>query len=203
MNDLPFPKIRFLPLLLAAALTACSPGGDTAAQEAPPLQGAAIGGDFTLTDESGQTAQESDFAGDYRIVYFGYTFCPDVCPVDMQNLGRALRAFEADDAEAAGKLVPIFVSVDPGRDTPEVLAEYTANFHPRLIGMTGTREQLDAMVEAYGAWYEIEEDDGSGRYLVNHTNNATLFGPDGEPLAILPLQDSTETIVDTLRRWVR
>jgi protein SCO1/2 len=121
----------------------------------------------------------------------------------MQNLGRALRAFEAEDEEAAAKVVPIFVSVDPGRDTSEVLAEYTESFHPRLIGMTGTREQLDAMVEAYGAWYEIGEDDGSGRYLVNHTNNATLFGPEGEPLALLPLQDSTDAIVETLRRWVR
>jgi protein SCO1/2 len=206
MNELLSRTFRLLPLLFTVALAACSPASERGAEE-PPLAGAAIGGDFTLTDEDGETVHESDFAGEYRVVYFGYTFCPDVCPVDMQKLGQALRALEAEEPETAAKIVPIFVSVDPARDTPEILAQYTDNFHPRLIGMTGTREQLDAMTEAYGAWYELgegaDEDGGSGRYLVNHTNNATLFGPDGEPLAILPLQDSTESIVETLRRWVR
>ncbi|MGP1282255.1 MAG: SCO family protein [Parasphingopyxis sp.] len=200
MNDLKPLKIHALALLAAVALTACS-GNATPAS--PPLEGAAIGGDFELVDENGNTVREADFAGQNRVVYFGYAFCPDVCPVDMQKLGQAMRVLEESDPALAERITPIFVSVDPARDTPEVLTQFTDSFHPRMVGLSGSREALDAAAERYGVYYQLGEDDGSGNYLVDHSNNAILFGPEGEPLAILPLQDSPDAIAETLVRWAR
>src|SRR4051794_35400362 len=98
-------RLPFLALLLALLLAACS------AREAPPLQGARIGGPFTLTDQDSRTVRDSDFAGRYRIVYFGYTFCPDACPTDLQVIGQALSQFEKSDPARAAKVQPIFISV--------------------------------------------------------------------------------------------
>ena len=196
MND-----FRFKALVAGMiALAACSQGGEGPA-EAPPLAGAAIGGDFTLTSEDGETVRESDFAGDYRLVYFGYTFCPDVCPIDMMKLGRGMRALEQSDPDLAARIQPIFVSVDPDRDTPEVLDEFTDNFHPRLLGLTGTREQIDAMTRDYGTYYALGEPGENGGYLVDHSNNVLLFGPEGEPLAIIAMEGSGEEIAAEIARW--
>lgn len=200
MNDLKPDKLGLLPILASLALFGCSAEQPDAP---PPLQGAAIGGDFELIDENGETAREADFAGQNRIIYFGYAFCPDVCPFDMQKLGQAMRILEADNPALAERITPIFISVDPARDTPEVLIEFTDSFHPRMIGMSGSREAIDTATERYGVYYAIGEDDGTGSYSVDHSNNAILFGPEGEPLAILPIQDSPEAIAETLVRWAR
>jgi len=200
MNDLKPLKTGMLAMLASLALFACSADQSDAP---PPLEGAAIGGDFELIDENGETAREGDFAGQNRIVYFGYAFCPDVCPVDMQKLGQAMRILEENNPALAERITPIFISVDPERDTPDVLIQFTDSFHPRMIGMSGSREAIDAAVERYGVYYAIGEDDGSGNYLVDHSNNAVLFGPEGEPLVILPIQDSPEAIAETLVRWAR
>lgn len=200
MNDLKPNKIGLLPMLASLALFACSAEQPDAP---PPLQGAAIGGDFELIDENGETAREADFAGQNRVIYFGYAFCPDVCPFDMQKLGQAMRILEADNPALAERITPIFISVDPARDSPEVLIEFTDSFHPRMIGMSGSPEAIATAAERYGVYYAIGEDDGTGSYPVDHSNNAILFGPEGEPLAILPIQDSPEAIAETLIRWAR
>lgn len=198
MNDIKTRKIGVLPMFAILALFACTAEQPPAS---PPLAGAAIGGEFELVDENGETAREADFAGQNRIVYFGYTFCPDVCPVDMQKLGQAMRIVEENDPELAERITPIFISVDPARDTADVLTQFTDSFHPRMIGMSGSREAIDAAVEAYGVYYALGDDDGSGNYLVDHSNNAVLFDPQGAPLVILPLQESPEAIADTMVRW--
>lgn len=187
---------------LAAALclaAACSPG----AEEEAPLAGASIGGPFALTSENGEMVRDTDFAGEHRLIYFGYTFCPDVCPVDMQNLGRGLALFEERDPEAASGVQPIFISVDPDRDTPEVLRQFTDAFHPRFLGLTGTPEQLDEVARRYGVSFNIERSDGQANYLVSHINTATLYGPDGAPIALIPQDETPEAVADELARWVR
>lgn len=201
MNDLKSLKIDVSAAITAGILTACSTGPESAAP--PPLEGAAIGGAFELVDENGETVRDTDFAGQNRIVYFGYAFCPDICPVDMQKLGQAMRVLEAQDPELAERITPIFVSVDPDRDTPDILTQFTDSFHPRMIGMSGSREAIDAAVERYGVYYQLGEDDGSGNYLVDHSNNAVLFGPEGEPLVILPIQDSPDAIAESMARQAR
>jgi protein SCO1/2 len=187
---------------LVAALLALAACQD-APPEQPPLAGAAIGAEFTLTGEDGDPVSWSDFDGQYRTLYFGYTYCPDVCPVDTQRAMAGLKAFEQANPERGAQIQPLFVSVDPARDTPAVLAEFTDSFHPRLIGMTGTKEQIDAVTEAFAAVYSIEEPNEAGGYLVGHTNITYLFGPDGEPLAMLPTDQGPEAVAAELDKWVR
>ena len=136
------PLAALAAALIALTATACSP----AAREAPPLEGARIGGPFTLTDQNGRKVSDTSFPGKYKLIYFGYTFCPDVCPVDLQLIGRGLAAFEKSDPARAAKVQPIFITTDPERDTPPVLKEYVAAFHPRLIGLTGTPQQIARLV---------------------------------------------------------
>ena len=188
------------PLLAALlALTACQ----QSAPAQPPLAGAAIGEEFTLTGETGEDVSWSDFDGQYRTLYFGYTYCPDVCPVDTQRAMAGLKAFEQANPELGAQIQPLFVSVDPARDTPEVLTEFTDAFHPRLIGMTGSKEQLDKIAKDYAAYYSVGEPNEAGGYLVDHTSITYLFGPDGEPIAILPTDAGPEAVAEELDKWVR
>jgi len=187
-----------LAILLALLLAGCS--GATAD---PPLQGAKIGGPFTLTNQDGRLVTDKQFEGKYRIVYFGFTYCPDVCPVDLQNIGKAMRQLEQSDPAIAAKLQPIFISVDPERDTPQVLKQYVAAFHPRLIGLTGSKEQIADVEKKFGVYSQREEKPGATEYEVNHSRIALLFGPRGEPIAILPHDEGADAIAAEIKRWVK
>jgi len=191
-------KARFLLLLGLAALSACSRPTET-----PPLEGAAIGGPFTLVGESGQTVKSSSFDGKYRLIYFGYTFCPDVCPVDMQTLMKGYKAFEKQNAARAAKVVPLFITLDPARDTPDVLRQWTDAFDPRLIGLTGTPGQIDAVAKQFAVYFKREKPDAEGAYLVDHARMALLMGPKGEPIALIAHDKDAATVAAELDRWVR
>jgi protein SCO1/2 len=190
------PKFRAL-MLLVLALAACTSG-----RAEPPLAGAAIGGPFTLTDQNGRAVSDRDFAGKYRIMYFGFTHCPDVCPTDLAAIGKGLKAFEARDKARADKVVPIFVSVDPERDTPAVMKEYVANFHPRMVGLTGPPDEIARVAKEYAVWSEKGEAQPGGGYNVNHSRAEILMGPDGKPVALLPDDQGVDGIAATLDRWV-
>ena len=193
-------KSASLPALLF--LAACS-SESPMPEERPPLEGATLGGDFTLLGEDGEEVSWSNFDGQYRTIYFGYAYCPDVCPTDNQRAMAGLKRFEEENPEAGAKIQPLFVSVDPERDTPEVLTEFTDAFHPRLIGMTGTKEQLDAAAAAFAVFYGRGEDSPGGGYLMEHSNITYLFGPEGEPLATLPTDEGPEAVAAELAKWVR
>jgi len=186
--------------LIASAMLALAACG-TGSSEAPPLAGARIGGPFTLTDQNGKTVTDADFAGKYRIVYFGYTYCPDVCPTDLTKIGAALRALDKQVPRTAQKIVPLFISVDPERDTPAQLKQYVGNFHPRLVGLTGTPQAIAQVAKAYAIAY-MKEPTPSG-YLMGHTEVAYLMGPDGKPITSLPLEKDPPAIVAELEHWVR
>jgi protein SCO1/2 len=190
---------RCLSLALAACLAACSP----AQSSAPPLAGASIGGPFTLTDQNGARFSSDRLDGKYRLVYFGYTFCPDICPVDLQHIGQAMRQLEKQDPALAAKVQPVFITTDPERDTPAVMKEYAAAFHPRLIGLTGSPDEIAKVSRAYGVYAQKQETEGSSGYLVNHSRIAFLFGPQGEPILMLPHEQGAGAIVAELKRWVR
>ena len=199
MNRDTMPQSR-APLIAALFLLAAC---ESAPPPEPPLAGAAIGGEFTLTGENEAPVSWSDFEGQYRTVYFGYAFCPDVCPVDTQRAMAGLKLFEESHPELGAKIQPLFISVDPERDTPAVLTEFTDSFHPRLIGMSGTKEQIDAVTSAFAATYTIGEKQENGGYLVGHTNITYLFGPDGEPLTMLPTDEGPQAVAAELEKWVR
>ena len=185
-------------LALAFALAGCQadPGP-------PPLEGARLGGPFTLTAGDGRRVSERDFAGKYLIVYFGFTFCPDVCPTDLQAIGAALRRFEASDSTRAARVVPLFITVDPARDTPEIMRRYAANFHPRIVGLTGSEAEIAAVARAYGVYYQRGEASADGGYAVDHSRNTILYGPERQPIVILPVEQGADAILAELERWVR
>lgn len=193
-------------LLLPLLLLACN--GDSAApSENPPLAGAQIGGPFTLGDKEGKEVSWSDFAGKYRIVYFGYTFCPDACPLDVQAMMLGFRKFEEASPERAAKVQPIFITIDPERDTPEAVGQFAAAFHPRLMGLTGTPEQIEVAAKAFAAYYAKGEETAGG-YLMDHSRIAYLMGPEGEPIAMLPVDEqprekAVNAVAAELDKWVR
>jgi len=197
-------------LLMAGALTACNASSDTTAA-APPLAGAKIGGPFTLTDQDGKTVSDTDFAGKYRLVYFGYSYCPDICPVDLQKLMRGLAAFEKSDPVRGAKIAPMFITVDPERDTPAALKPFVSRYHPRLIGLTGTPEQIAAVAKAFVVTYNKVPGSAPDRYLMAHSQLAFLMDPAGKPLALLPLDDPStdadegapDKVAADLAKWVK
>ncbi|WP_097063361.1 SCO family protein [Sphingomonas guangdongensis] len=193
---------RVIPAGLLAALLLAGCGGQSAAPTQPPLAGARIGGPFTLINQDGRPTSERDFAGRYRIMYFGYTFCPDVCPTDVQTIGAGLKALEQRDAAKAAKAVPIFVSIDPERDTPVVVKEFVANFHPRMVGLTGPLAAITQVAKKYGVYFAKQKPGASGSYLMDHSRQAYLMSPDGQPMALLPTEAGPEKVADELERWI-
>ncbi len=165
----------------------------TACQNAPveegALVGARIGGPFTLTDQDGKSVNWDSFKGRYRLVYFGYTYCPDVCPVDLQSIMAGYRLLAKQHPDKASKVQPIFISIDPERDTPAVLKTYVAAFPPNLIGLTGSVDAIARVTKDFAVVYGKEEGSDPKAYLVSHSRTPYLFGPDGKPIDLIPVDD--------------
>lgn len=134
--------------------------------------GGSIGGPFTLVDGTGATVTDADVLTKPSLVYFGYTFCPDVCPLDNQRNAEAVDILE----EQGFDVNPVFISIDPARDTPEVVADFAANLHPKMIGLTGTEEQVKAASQAYKTYYRKQDGDDEF-YLVDHSTFTYLMLP--------------------------
>ena len=186
-------------LLLALLIASCS----GASSDSPPLQGAKLGGSFTLVDQNGRQVNDRQFEGKYRVVYFGYTYCPDVCPIDLQNIAKAMQQLDKSDPAVAAKVQPIFITVDPERDTPQVMKQYVAAFDPRLIGLTGSKAQIEDVQKKFGIFSQKADRSGSTEYAVDHSRIAFLFGPKGEPIAILPHDEGADAIAAEIKRWVK
>lgn len=135
-------------------------------------QGAEIGGPFTLTDQSGARVTEAEVIDGPTLLYFGYTFCPDVCPVDVQVMADTVMLLEEQDIIVR----PVFITVDPDRDTPEAMNDYADAMHPRMIGLTGSREDIDAVASAYKVYFQ-KSGDGED-YLMSHSNFTYLVTPE-------------------------
>lgn len=135
-----------------------------------------IGGPFRLVDQDGNPVTEADLKGRWTLIYFGYTWCPDACPLGLDTMAGALDALPPGTAE---KIQPILITVDPARDTPAVLKEYVSAFHPRLIGLTGTPDEVQAAVREWRVYVRKGEPRPDGNYLVDHSTFTYLMGPDG------------------------
>ncbi len=163
---------------------------------------ALIGGDFTLQDQDGQLRTPADFSGDYMLIYFGYTFCPDICPTSLANMSQAIDALEADKVAGAGKITPLFITVDPDRDTVEVLKQYAPHFHDRLVALTGTPEQVATAAKAYRVYYNKVESETFSDYLVDHSSLIFLMGPDGTYLSHFNHNSSPKEMADRLAEFL-
>ena len=167
-----------------------------------PLAGASIGGPFELVDSHGKTVRWSDFDGKYRIVYFGYTYCPDICPLDVQRMMQGYAQFKQAEPRLAAQVRPIFISVDPARDTPAVVGEFAAAFSKDLLGLTGSPEQVAAAAKAFGVYYRKGAPGAGGGYMMDHTRLTLLMGRKGEPIAPLPADQGADQVAAELRKWV-
>lgn len=163
---------------------------------------AALGGPFTLVDGDGKTVTNADFRGRFMLIYFGYGFCPDVCLTELQAMGQALDMLEP---KAAKQITPVFITVDPARDTPASLKSFVRAFHPRLVGLSGTPEQTAAIAKAFRVYYRLGQPSkpGAGDYLVDHTSFFYLIGPDGGFRVVLRGGVGAEAIARALEQLVK
>ena len=189
-------------LTLAALLALAACGQTVQPRSEPPLAGARIGGPFALIDQNGRTVTDRSFAGKYRLMYFGYTFCPDVCPLDMANVGAGLKLLEKSRPALAAQVVPVFVTVDPERDTPAVLKQFTVAFHPRMVGLTGSPDAVAAAAKAYAVYAKKGATSAGGGYLMDHTRQVYLMDPEGKPMALVPAEQGPQAVADEVAKWV-
>ena len=156
------------------------------------------GGPFVLTAHTGETISDRDFEGRYMLIYFGYSSCPDVCPVDLAKMTVALSTLEAEGYDTT-PLQPIFISVDPERDTVEALAEFMVDYHPRMLALTGTVAEIAAVANEYKIYYRKRIVEGMDGYLVDHQNVVFVMGKDGQFERIFSSRTTPAAMVNTLR----
>jgi protein SCO1/2 len=195
-----FPLVLLPFLLLATVLAAGALWrlGDLRAQRGTQtisVEKVELGGPFTLTDQNGTKRSDSEFRGKYMLVFFGYTFCPDVCPTTLAVMAAALDKM----GSGADRIVPVFISVDPSRDTPEVLKAYLSAFGPRFIGLTGTEEEIAATAKAYRVYVQAHKDQGEN-YTVDHSGVVYLMDKSGAFLANYSLDSSPDKLAADLTK---
>jgi protein SCO1/2 len=173
-------------------------------------EAAEVGGPFELLAHTGKTVSDATYRDSFMLVFFGYTYCPDVCPTELLVMSQALDLL----GEKAETVQPIFITVDPERDTPAALADYVINFHPRLVGLTGSAEQIEATAKAYRAYYAKapltpaggSADTGGGKpaeaetedYLMNHSAFIYLMGPNGKYRTVFPPRTPPEDMAKAI-----
>jgi protein SCO1 len=188
--------VALIPYLFAAAFMAAGflwHQGDLAG--APQSGHAAIGGPFVLTDQDGKTRSDRDFRSQWVLLYFGYSFCPDVCPTTLARMADALDKL----GPLAGRVTPLFVTVDPGHDTPKVLKAYLASFGPRFVGLTGALPAITKTAHEYRVYFAKHPIDGGG-YAIDHSSTIYLIGPNGEFVTYYDEDTQPDAIAADLRQ---
>ena len=199
--------VAMLATLLAIAMTAFivwRQSGPTPVAVAGPVTSTrvattvSIGGSFSLTDHAGRAVRDTDFRGRLMLVFFGYGSCPDVCPAELGNIAVALDALGTDlDA-----IQPLFITVDPDRDTVEFLADYMANFHPRMLGLTGTKAQTDAVAKAYRVYHAKADEHSHGDSLVDHSAFIYLMSRKGAYLTMFRTGGDPRAMARTIASYI-
>ena len=162
--------------------------------------GVSIGGPFTLTDQTGATVTDKTYDGSYRLIYFGYTFCPDACPTELGVMAQAIDAL----GSAGAKVLPIFITIDPARDTAQQLAGYVPLFDKRLVGLTGTPEQIAAVAKEYKVYYAKADQPGvdTKSYGMNHSSFVYLMYPAGKFLTVFSSDTDSDKMAAEIRRFM-
>lgn len=158
-----------------------------------------FGGPFTLTDHTGKPVTDQDYEGQYRLIYFGFTYCPAICPTELQRINNVLK----DLGEDGQKIQPLFITIDPERDTVEVMKNYVELFHPRLIGLTGTQAQIDQVKKAYKIYAAKVQDETMSDYTMDHSSFIYFLDPDDTLIRIFKMDDSVKYMVDTVQNFLK
>jgi protein SCO1/2 len=195
------PKRLIVPVIVAAAtllfLVLYLPGLRPDPLAGRVVEGApAIGGTYTLVDQRGQPFSSDLLKGKYQLVYFGFTNCPDICPLSLQVMTDALNIA----GPMAENVVPVFITVDPERDTPQVMAEYVANFHPRFVALTGTPEQVRAATSAYRVYFKKAAEESPGEYMMEHSGFVYLMNGEGAYVTHFKSDATAEQMAARLRQ---
>jgi len=158
------------------------------------------GGRFMLKDQTGKILTDEDFKGDFMLVYFGYTYCPDICPTSLQTIAHAMDLLGKD----GDVIQPIFITVDPQRDTVKVLREYVAAFHPRLIGLTGSQAAINSVAKKYRVRFKKVSESGgiNDDYSIDHTSSVFLMGPDGKYITRFSHATTSKQMAAKLRTYI-
>ena len=196
------PRRRLLPVLAAFAaglLVVLGLAIWVFGAPGPVRQAAAIGGPFTLEDGAGKTVTDKSFAGKYMLVYFGYTFCPDVCPTTLNDVAQALDKLGAK----ADQVQPVFITVDPARDTPPVVKQYAAAFSPRLTGLTGTADQIAAVAHEYRVYYARHKTGPNpGDYTMDHSSILYVMDPSGQFVGIVRADEGPDAMAADIAKYI-
>jgi protein SCO1/2 len=174
---------------------AVMPGQDGRAGFQPLVE---VGGPFELVDHTGKAVTDANYRGEFLLVFFGYTYCPDICPTELQNVALALDEL----GDKAGSVRPLFITIDPERDTVEYISQYVAHFHPRLVGLTGTTEQIERAARLYRVFYAKVEDPQATEYLMDHSSFVYLMGRGGEFLTMFPHGIDPSRMAETIGAYV-
>lgn len=186
-------------LVVVAAYIGWRMGTDTeqtTAEKAESPAEAYVGGDFVLTNQFDKEVSSKDFRGKIMVVFFGFTNCPDICPAALLNLTNILEKL----GNNANDVAPVFITVDPERDTPEVINEYLKSFDSRIVGLTGTREAVDKVADAYKVYHAAQKkDEKENTYMVNHSGYIYVMNREGKYLKHFASNDSEKTITAYLK----
>lgn len=187
-------------LLLAMSHVSAFAGSQQATDSAPPPLSSLFGGPFSLIDHTGTRRSDGDFRGKFMLIYFGYTFCPTICPANLQHMADAQDRLGGE----ADNIVPIFVSIDPKRDTPEVLRDYVANFGDGFVGLTGSEAQIRAVAKSYRVHRRkvVEAGAAAEDYLVDHASITYLMGPDGKFRTLFPHDTPGKAIAERISKYL-
>ncbi|MCR9213311.1 MAG: SCO family protein [Proteobacteria bacterium] len=181
--------------LWATGIVNFGPGSSTAGGSTIIAGAPQIGGPFELVNHKGETVTEADFKGKLMLVFFGYTYCPDVCPTEMQTISVAMQELGDDGND----VTPVFVSVDPTRDTTEVMSEFVEAFHPTLVGLTGTEEQIADIKKKYRVYSQKEENGDPEYYLVDHSSFTYLMDREGELITVFSYGTPSEEMAAKIK----
>jgi protein SCO1/2 len=199
-------RIPFIPFMALAAVVVAGllwHLGDIAGQRTVDTVATGetfkLGGPFALTDQNGATRTAQDFHGKYMLVFFGYTYCPDVCPTTLAVIKSALDMM----GSRADRIVPLFITVDPKRDTPEKLKAYLSSFGPRFVGLTGEDKAIASVAKEYRVYYKIRPSENGGDYAVDHSGVVYLMDPGGAFIANYSLETSPEEMAQDLLKRLR
>jgi cytochrome oxidase Cu insertion factor (SCO1/SenC/PrrC family) len=163
------------------------------------IAGLQVGGAFTLNDHNGDKFTQENFAGQYNLIYFGFTYCPAICPTELQKVSRVMNGLEKEHPELAAQMQPVFVTIDPERDTTAVMKDYISLFHKRLIGLTGTLPQIDHMKTIYRVFGRKVFDEGSTEYTIDHSSYIYLMSPEGALISMYRTKDKADYIYQDMK----